>query len=137
MNENQFRKLTGILLIVGSILVNIPYALLIMNFNYPDILREPAAAVLAQFQAGGASLIFTWLAFAWVGLPLIFATLMLKRVLDAHREQIKEYLNLKIPLRRIRSILNPQLERPITYPAYRYFVRQDPELLDLWQAQRA
>jgi DNA invertase Pin-like site-specific DNA recombinase len=23
------------------------------------------------------------------------------------------------------------------YPAYRYFVRQDPELLDLWQAQRA
>ena len=59
-----------------------------------------------------------------------------ERVLDAHREQIKEYLNLKIPLRRIRSILNPQLERPISYPAYRYFVRQDPELLDLWQAQR-
>ena len=51
--------------------------------------------------------------------------------------QIKEYLKLKIPLRRIRSILNPQLERPISYPAYRYFVRQDPELLDLWQAQRA
>jgi DNA invertase Pin-like site-specific DNA recombinase len=60
-----------------------------------------------------------------------------ERVLDAHREQIKEYLNLKIPLRRIRSILNPQLAAPISYPAYRYFVRQDPELLDLWQAQRA
>jgi len=58
-------------------------------------------------------------------------------VLDAHREQIKEYLKLKIPLRRIRSILNPQLAEPISYPAYRYFVRQDPELLDLWQAQRA
>jgi DNA invertase Pin-like site-specific DNA recombinase len=56
-----------------------------------------------------------------------------ERVLDAHREQIKEYLQLKIPLRRIRSILNPQLNRPISYPAYRYFVRQDPELLDLWQ----
>ncbi len=59
-----------------------------------------------------------------------------ERVLDAHREQIKEYLNLNIPLRRIRSILNPQLAKPISYPAYRYFVRQDPELLDLWQAQR-
>lgn len=58
-----------------------------------------------------------------------------ERVLDAHREQIKEYLRLMIPLRRIRSILNPQLERPISYPAYRYFVRQDPELLDLWQIQ--
>jgi DNA invertase Pin-like site-specific DNA recombinase len=59
-----------------------------------------------------------------------------ERVLDAHREQIKEYLQLKIPLRRIRSILNPQMHRPISYPAYRYFVRQDPELRDLWQAQR-
>jgi DNA invertase Pin-like site-specific DNA recombinase len=58
-----------------------------------------------------------------------------ERVLDAHREQIKEYLRLMIPLRRIRSILNPQLERSISYPAYRYFVRQDPELLDLWQIQ--
>ena len=60
-----------------------------------------------------------------------------ERVLDAHREQIKEYLRLKIPLRRIRLLLNPQLTGPISYPAYRYFVRQDPELLDLWQAQRA
>lgn len=59
------------------------------------------------------------------------------RVLDAQREQIKAYLELKIPLRRICPILNPQLKRPISYPAYRYFVRQDPELLDLWQAQRA
>ncbi len=60
-----------------------------------------------------------------------------ERVLDAHREQIKGYLKLKIPLRRIRSIITPQLARPISYPAYRYFVRQDPELFDLWQAQRA
>ena len=59
-----------------------------------------------------------------------------KRVLDPHRENIKGYLQLKIPLRRIHSIINPQLEGPISYPAYRYFVRQDPELLELWQAQR-
>jgi DNA invertase Pin-like site-specific DNA recombinase len=58
-----------------------------------------------------------------------------ERVLDAHRGQIKEYLKLKIPLRRIRSILNPQLDRPISYPAYRYFVRQDSELLELWKQQ--
>ena len=29
-----------------------------------------------------------------------------------------------------------QHDLPISYPAYRYFVRQDPELLNLWQAQR-
>ena len=82
MNSQQFRKVTGLLFIIGALLVNIPYALLIANFNYPDILREPAGAVLTQFQAGGATLIFTWLAFAWVGLPLIFGTVMLKRVLE-------------------------------------------------------
>jgi DNA invertase Pin-like site-specific DNA recombinase len=59
------------------------------------------------------------------------------RALDPYRGQIKEFLQLKIPLRRIRSILNPQLARPISYPAYRYFVRQDPELLGLWQTQQS
>ena len=59
-----------------------------------------------------------------------------ERVLDPHRDQIKEYLDLGLSLRRIRSIINPQLERPISYPAYRYFVRQDPKLLKLWRDQR-
>ncbi len=90
MNANQFRKLTGLLFIVGSLLVNIPYALLIANFNYPDILREPADVVLTQFQAGGTGLIYTWLAFAWVGLPLIFGTVMLKRVVEADKHPLLE-----------------------------------------------
>jgi DNA invertase Pin-like site-specific DNA recombinase len=59
-----------------------------------------------------------------------------ERVLDPHREQIKEYLELGLSLRRIRTIINPQLERPISYPAYRYFIRQDPELLESWQGRR-
>jgi DNA invertase Pin-like site-specific DNA recombinase len=59
-----------------------------------------------------------------------------ERILDPHREQIKEYLELGLSLRRIRSIINPQLERPISYPAYRYFVRQDPELSAVWQNKR-
>ena len=60
-----------------------------------------------------------------------------ERVLDPHREQIEEYLDLGLSLRRIRTIINPQLERPISYPAYRYFVRQDPELVQLWQGRRS
>lgn len=59
-----------------------------------------------------------------------------ERVLDSYREQIKDFLELGLSLRRIRSIINPQLENPTSYPAYRYFVRQDPELLELWQSQR-
>jgi hypothetical protein len=82
MSETNFRKLTGIFFIVGAILVNIPYTLLIVNFDYPDILRQPTAEILRRFQAGGDALIYTWLAFAWVGLPILLGAVMLKRVLE-------------------------------------------------------
>jgi DNA invertase Pin-like site-specific DNA recombinase len=55
------------------------------------------------------------------------------RALDPYREQIRNYLELQLPLRRIHVIINPQLEKPLSYSAYRYFVRQDEELLALWQ----
>lgn len=82
MPQITFRKLAGIFFIVGAILVNIPYTLLIMNFDYPDILRQPTAEILTRFHAGGDSLIYTWLAFAWVGLPMLIGAVMLKRILS-------------------------------------------------------
>ncbi len=57
------------------------------------------------------------------------------RVLDPFYEQIKEYLQLQIPLRRIRTIINPQLKKGIAYSSYQYFVQQDDELAALWRAQ--
>ena len=81
MSQTNFRKLAGIFFIVGAILVNIPYTLLIMNFDYPDILRLPTAEILTRFQAGGDALIYTWLAFAWVGLPMLIGAIMLKSIL--------------------------------------------------------
>jgi hypothetical protein len=74
------KKLTGILFLVGAVLINVPYLLLISNFSYPDILREPAGAVLTKFADGGSGLIFTWLFFALSGLPLLFAFIMLSQV---------------------------------------------------------
>ena len=61
----------------------------------------------------------------------------MKRVLDPYREQIKEYLALKIPLQRIHTIVNPQLDKPIFSNSYQFLARQDEELFDLWQVQRA
>ena len=85
MSQFVFRKLAGISFIVGAVLVNIPYTLLILNFDYPDILRQPTAEILIKFQAGGNTLIYTWLAFAWVGLPMLFGAIMLKQILaDEH-----------------------------------------------------
>lgn len=81
MNQLNFRKLTGGLFILGVILVNIPYALLISTFEYPDILRQPTDQILTQFAAGGAGLIAQWLAFAWLSVPILAAMLMLPRAL--------------------------------------------------------
>jgi len=82
MSTKQFRQLTGLFFVIGAVLVNIPYTLLIINFDYPDILRVPVDKILTQFQAGGSTLIYTWLAFAWVGLPMLFGAIMLKRILE-------------------------------------------------------
>ncbi len=89
-STKQFRQLTGLFFVLGAILVNIPYTLLMFNFNYPDILRAPVDQILTQFQQGGNPLIFTWLAFAWVGLPLLLAAIMLKRILDNGRSYFLE-----------------------------------------------
>ena len=59
-----------------------------------------------------------------------------QRALDPFHKQIREYLQLNIPLRRISRIINPQLENGLAYSSYQYFVQQDDELLALWQAQR-
>lgn len=90
MSETNFRKLTGVFFILGAALVNIPFTLLIMNFDYPDILRQPTAEILARFQAGGNALIYTWLAFAWVGLPMLLGAIMLKRILASENSPFLE-----------------------------------------------
>src|SRR5436853_7624338 len=81
MNEQRLHRLIGLSFILGALLINVPYFILIATFDYPTILREPTAVILSRFQAGGSSLILTWLAFAWVGLPLLVAIGMLPRVL--------------------------------------------------------
>ncbi|MDP1715221.1 MAG: DUF4386 domain-containing protein [Anaerolineales bacterium] len=90
MSTKQFRQLTGLFFILGAILINIPYTLLIINFDYPDILRFPVEEILTKFQAGGSTLIYTWLAFAWVGLPMLFGMIMLKRVLEKENSPFLE-----------------------------------------------
>jgi hypothetical protein len=90
MSTKQFRQLTGLFFVLGAILINIPYTLLIVNFDYPDILRSSTAEILTKFQAGGSSLIYTWLGFAWAGLPLFFGVIMLKRVLEKENSYFLE-----------------------------------------------
>lgn len=64
MNIN---KIIGWLLIIGAVGVLIPYTLLTINFDYPQILREDSGLILTRFHSGGSSLILTWWAFALLG----------------------------------------------------------------------
>lgn len=59
-----------------------------------------------------------------------------ERPLDAFREQIKDYLQLGLSLNRIRLVVNPQLEKPLTYTSYRYYVLGDKDLIRLWKNHR-
>src|SRR5512145_301187 len=88
MIKIKTHTLVGVLFIAGVILLNIPYALLMMNFEYTNILRQPAGYILTQFAAGGNTMIWTWLAFAWTGLPILFGMILLPDVLDEEQASL-------------------------------------------------
>lgn len=67
------RSITGCLVILFILTLNVPYAALIEIFGYDDILREPTATTLAAFRTGGTPLLLAWLGFT-VG-ALLFAPL--------------------------------------------------------------
>jgi hypothetical protein len=78
----QKEKAIGLLLIAGAIGVFIPYTLLTMTFEYPDILRKDPGTILTKFHDGGSSLIMTWWAFAILGLPLLIAYILIGQKLE-------------------------------------------------------
>jgi hypothetical protein len=70
-------KTIGILLILGALGVLIPYTVLTITFDYPSILREETGSILTKFHKGGNTLIWTWWAFAFLGLPLLEAVVLI------------------------------------------------------------
>jgi len=72
----------GLLLIVVSIAFNSAFALPAARFNYPDILREPTAGVLAKFRAGGTSLVLLWWAFALTALLMVPLVVLLSNAIS-------------------------------------------------------
>jgi Domain of unknown function (DUF4386) len=82
-------KTIGLLLIIGAAGVFIPYTILTMTFEYPDILRRDTGMVLTKFHEGGSSLIFTWWAFAILGLPLLVAYILIGQQLENRLPFIK------------------------------------------------
>jgi hypothetical protein len=72
----------GWLLIIGAVAVLIPYTILTIIFEYPDVLRQDVGTVLTKFHNGGTTLIAIWFAFAVTGIPLIPAYIMIGQQLE-------------------------------------------------------
>ncbi len=75
-------KAIGWLLISGAVSLFIPYTILTIIFEYPDILRQDTATILTKFHDGGSKLILTWFAFAITGLPLLPAYILIGQKLE-------------------------------------------------------
>lgn len=69
-------------LLVFLLAATLPYLWLIEHFGYDDILREPAAVVLAGVARGGTPLVLAWFAFAMSALLFIPVAVTLARLGD-------------------------------------------------------
>ncbi|MEZ4678202.1 MAG: hypothetical protein R2932_28705 [Caldilineaceae bacterium] len=49
-----------------------------------------------------------------------------ERALDPYKQQIQEYLHLGLNLAAIRKLINPQLQKPVTYQTFKYYIESKP-----------
>lgn len=82
-------KRIGWALVLGAVLVLIPYSILTVIFEYPDILRQAPGPVLRRFHAGGPGLIAVWWAFAATGVPLLYAYVRLGQYLETRHPLVR------------------------------------------------
>ncbi|HMU46974.1 MAG TPA: DUF4386 domain-containing protein [Chitinophagaceae bacterium] len=70
-------------LIIGAIGVLVPYTILTITFDYPDILRKETGEILTRFNEGGSKLVWTWFIFGLGGITLIPAYILIGQKLES------------------------------------------------------
>ena len=58
-------------------------------------------------------------------------------LLEPYKEQIKNYLRMRLNLASIVRVISNQREEPISYNTFKYFVQHEDELLEIWRGQRS
>jgi hypothetical protein len=89
-------KAIGWFLIMGAIGVLIPYTILTIIFEYPDILRKETGEILTRFNEGGSTLIWTWFAFALGGITLIPAYILIGQKLESKSSLVQVATNIGV-----------------------------------------
>lgn len=82
MTSNALRRAAATLLILVPLAFTVCFTLLQQLFEYPNILRQPTADVLAKFAAGGTPLIAVWYALSLTALGFIPISLLVHRLLS-------------------------------------------------------
>ena len=80
------RRRTALALGLFPPLIMVPFTILAVRFDYPDVLRTGAASLLPAFQAGGAPLVAVWFAYALAIVPFLVAVVALPAVLGVSSE---------------------------------------------------
>jgi DNA invertase Pin-like site-specific DNA recombinase len=52
-------------------------------------------------------------------------------ILLPYRDQIRQYIDFKLPLSSIKKLINPLLQKHLSYNSFKYFITHDSELCDL------
>ncbi len=55
------------------------------------------------------------------------------RVLDPFKAEILGYLEQGLNIAAVMKLINPQLEQPVTYNTFRYYVRTEDDLRQAWR----
>jgi len=92
MNTLITRRLAGMLLIFVPLAFTACFTLLQIQFEYPDILRQPTAEVLTKFQAGGSELIALWYALTLTAVLFIPVVVLFHYVLAAQKTSVALWL---------------------------------------------
>ena len=77
----SIRRANGLFFLIAVVSFGVASSILSATFDWPDILRAPAPTVLAAFEGGGDSLVWTWFATAWTYGLLAIPILLLPRAL--------------------------------------------------------
>jgi hypothetical protein len=89
-------KIAGGLFMTGAIALFIPYTILTVIFEYPDILRQDTAIILTKFHDGGNRLVWTWFGFAMTGMPLLPAYILVGQKLESKSSLVRLATNLGV-----------------------------------------
>lgn len=85
MYKSNWRMLTGVLLSATPVVMMTAFTLLQMNFEYPDILRQPTGTVLQKFSEGGSGLLATWYVFMFSAVMFTAVAVLVRPYLEEAR----------------------------------------------------